>query len=1493
MSATPLPGNRIVTRRWLALFLMIVALLPSRAVRAEVILQYFETRWETIERRIPDVFMAGYGALWVPPPSIADSGGFSVGYDVFDRFDFGNPFRPTLYGTDQGYMRMARELEQAGINLYVDIVLNHNGFRDSSSVWNDGVTNFEDAGGYPGFVTRLPNDVDGDFHGRFESGDLNGRLAGLIDIDQSKNHVFTRHPIPGSPNPIPNETPRIENRRFYPDPNLPDGVIGGRFHFNLQNPDAGVPFQENATALLMRWTQWMVEVKHVKGFRIDAVKHMPTWFINNFFDERIKKLGVDPITGNRFTPFSFGENFTGDFGLLAAYTRKDFGNPFGADYNRDALDFPLFFAMRGVFDAGGFGDMRSLEFSSFDGVDGNFNDGTYGVQFAASHDKGSVGNSNVAHGHILTRTGYPLVYYNSKEFGDNRDFPRDGRGDALGNFGSDFIPRAIRIHEAYATGPHVTRWIDADVYIYERPNSLIVGLNDRADAGFDERWVDTAFRNIRLYELSGNSSPNALPFIDIGADGRAPIRVPRGEGFGFVAYGMLPPAATLTIVNASGVIPPDTLPPNPTNADHARQRLTPLQVVTGNTINVRLTTTADILDDNALIKLNYGMDIDGTPGVLITGGRFRGFEAFTKTNQPGNPGAGLYELDINAENLPDGMHYIETVCFHPRLPNEPAVFDIDRAVVWLDRTPPPASLLFPTRTGTNDITSSAYEVVVGVDRTADNVHVIADSATLSDADIIARLSGDTQARRHDRLEWRRVVEDLPAGIIEMAVVVFEPTGSRNIVRFGNIDVNVPQPQVLLGFDDDDNLFATNFRKLPGSINDPAFGRDIVIRVRRDVDFGLPVGGAPDIRTLSWNDGDFSVAIQVDDGPWIDAVNFIAPPQPGNVLYQNDQTAADAFDEFRFRWRGYTRGAHTIRARAQVNDPLFPLANQTLANVFVEFGTPGPAIAITNPPPSPPAAQILTVNNPTEITVAGTINASIAEFARIFLVQDERAVPLKTYESPVPANFSFSVPVGSFAATDVIPPGALPVTNGTFNIRAVASTAPNNGGISSEALSQLRITGVGAPARLPVFATDGDASEMLGANSRVLAVSQADGPGPYADFAGEGSLTELRARFVDNDLFVVLRGEFFGSNTNDLHLLLVDINAGSGQGARNLATQLNDQGDDMRREISLASLVLSDTTLAGLGIDAIVGVTTPNIAAGFTLGTDGLAGAFDNFRYEGGITVAFDANTAAIPAAAGTAIAGSKAIEYRLPLSLLGNPDPTRLRLSAVSVGNTGFPNPNMLPENASQEFIATQTITQMASFQRSPRILINEVSVGDFANPTIDRIELFNPGASAVNLTGWALRMNDSANERRDYLFPSGFSIPAGGYVVVTDQGGTSPPANTATTLYTGFNITWDESRAGAAYLVDAVGLGIDYVDWRNRDDQDPGDAIRSVPYDTAFSGTVRGPVHGLSLGRSAASTDTDQASDWEATGGIDSSIPTFGGQNVSAPAALTVFWTR
>jgi alpha-amylase len=1483
---------------FIALITMIAG--THRAQAGDVILQCFESQWETIERRMPDIFMAGYSALWVPPPGLADSGGFSVGYDVFDRFNLGTPFRRTLYGTTEGFDRLSDEMDQAGIALYIDTVLNHNGFRDASSIANDGFTPFEESGGYPGFVTRLDgtvppnfyNDVDGDFHGRFEGGDLNFRLSGLIDIAQEKAYFFYRHPAFEDENNIPNEEVNPENRRFYPDLDLP--FQEGRAVYNLADPLAGDPVIENATALLVRYLQYMVEVHGVDGFRLDAVKHTPTFFFNDFFDARVFNVARNPITGTPQTPFSFGEALDGSFSLLDAYTRKDgFGN-------RDVLDFPLFFTMRGVFDGGGFGDMTQLEFGSFDGSDGNANDGSRGVMFANSHDDGNIGLLNLAMAHILTRTGFPVVYYNAKEFGEGREFPKDGRGDALGNFGSDLITHLVRLNKVYASESHLTRYKDPDLYIYERNRLMIIGLNDRGDAGFDERTIQTSFQQgTVLKELSGNAEsafvdPNDDIFdtVTVGANGVATIRVPRNSSQpsggdaqfterGFVIYGPEAPRSTLTITNAAGEIGSDS----PDIEPESRQRLTTLTLVTADTIDVELAVDpSGPVEDNALIKLNYGLPIDANndndTGVFLELGRFAGFEQFTDLTSPtASGGSGMYALSIDATVLDDGYQYIETAAFLQRNPDEPPIYDNERVVVYLDREDPGFELKFPTQSGTDDITTTDFEVVVAVDRTVDNVHVFTNLPDgLTDQQVVDMADGDSQADRRDRLEWRKTLSSLLDGTLKITVLAFEPTGRFRVEHFGGIDVNITQPETFIGWDNDGgNEGTTQFDPIPPSSNDPDFDQDFVVRV--DTDEGA----------LSFTNGDFVVEFMVDDGPWLPAQPF-DPSRPENTFFQNDQDFGDSFDEFRYIWRGYSKGPHTLRARARLSTAT--IFNEVIANIFVEDITPGPAVTITNPaPPSNPPTDIVEVVDPVELLVEGTFDG-LARFAQVFIDFSENPLLLEQFDAASPPEagpFSVSTPVASFSRQDVVPDNAVAIEEGTFPVRVIANTGNAGTGIQSEVSSQLRITGLGSAPQIATFAVDNDAdSDLLGEQSVVLVISPADADlGPFPDFGANNTVTELRGRIANRNLYVAIRGEFFArddSNPENVTLFLLDINNGSGQGVRSLATELTDTQDGLRTEISGADFAI-DAGLPNAAFDVVVGITDPNILVGYTFASSDLPapvqGANDDFQFQSTIVSSFDSNTSEPAAAPGTTIVGTDTVEIAIPLDLLGSPDVANLAMAVATTNDSGtFTSPNTLPENSNDTGGVQQVFQSLATFNVGSGVLINEVGVG-----APDQIELFNTTGSSIDLTGWTLSMSDPATERRDLVFPNGTMLDANGYLVVSDDGMSSPPAPQTGFVYTGFNIPWDPSRGGAVWLEDANGVALDYVDWLNSDGQETSGVVRTLPYNTGFAGdpAPTGPTAFQSLGRSATSGDTDAVADWENTGGVDAEVPSFGGPNNAA----------
>jgi hypothetical protein len=832
---------------------------------APAILQVFESTWANTEARTADAFLAGYGALWVPPPGRAETGGFSVGYDQYDRFDLGSWDDQTLYGTERGVRRMNAAWHRMGGRVYADLVWNHNGFADL------GTPGFPESGAYPGFALTLPDAIDGDFHpGFIEVGGnvIEGRLFGLIDIDHETNFRFIRNPVDaGDPRNLPAGTspwngrlanvPDEANRRFYPSQagsfrDLFDPATGESFRVYDFRGDGseivdGTPVEENALGYLMRNAQWYVQDVGFDGFRLDAVKHMEPWVLE-YFDRAV--YGTNPrrlLDGSVDHVFSFGEVLDGDQGLLQSYTRKDIdpSQPDRVGGNRDALDFPLHFALKANLTNNGLAnDWRNIVNSSFDANDGLANDGSQGVAFDASHDDSGADLGNVANAYLAMRPGNWVVYHNAKQFGDGRDFPRDGRGDALGGLFGDTITTLVGIRNTHGRGDYREAWLDKETLVYAREGSAIVALSNRLDGGFDERWVDSGFApGTRLVELTGNAEDAAVdPFEDIPAvvtvqdDGRVGIRVPRNvapdgdrHDRGYVIYGLPTPQGALAIEGASGTIPGGT----PTGVTNGTTRLADYTVVTGDAFTVALDTVPVTLADGyrdlaadgdaALLKINAGLDVNGNGVVDNTspGGVAYGFETFaTKTSPLALGGDGEFRQLVDTTLLPEGVNFVEVRAFRQRNDGGPAVYTPFKEVLYVDRLPPESAIQDVVPFGDDD----RDFLIESVDGTADSVHFFANLPV--NVDPLTLISQDNRAEQVDRDLFKYGVFDLDSGNHAITVVTYEITGNVNVQRFGGVFLDTGRGAGL------GDLNASGVYG-PGDVTDSSFGFEALLYTRGD------------------------------------------------------------------------------------------------------------------------------------------------------------------------------------------------------------------------------------------------------------------------------------------------------------------------------------------------------------------------------------------------------------------------------------------------------------------------------------------------------------------------------------------------------------------------------------------------------------------------------------------------------------------------------------
>jgi hypothetical protein len=149
-------------------------------------------------------------------------------------------------------------------------------------------------------------------------------------------------------------------------------------------------------------------------------------------------------------------------------------------------------------------------------------------------------------------------------------------------------------------------------------------------------------------------------------------------------------------------------------------------------------------------------------------------------------------------------------------------------------------------------------------------------------------------------------------------------------------------------------------------------------------------------------------------------------------------------------------------------------------------------------------------------------------------------------------------------------------------------------------------------------------------------------------------------------------------------------------------------------------------------------------------------------------------------------------------------------------------------------------------------VVINELLPNSAGTDNADWLELYNPGAADVTLTGWTLEYGTSTYSSAKSL--SDVVIPAGGLVLVHDDGFTPPDG------VTGFNLSIDlgtGSNSDAVRVVNCLGEPVDTVVY-----SDPNE--NSWVDDSGAVATSFAPKSGSeeSIGRRVDGVDTDLSGD-------------------------------
>lgn len=269
-----------------------------------IMVQYFEwylpadsTLWKSVAARAKELAAKGVTSIWLPPAYKGQAGVNDVGYGVYDLYDLGEFNQkgtvPTKYGTKDEYLDAVKKLQDAGIDVYGDIVFNQMMGADAT----EEVEAVEDAGNNRENQISAPENIEAwtkfTFPGRkgkYSAFTWDHTCFDGVDWDQRKGKSSIYN-FEGTPWDTGVDS---ENANY-------DYLMGADVCFS--NP--------KVVEELKKWGQWYVEMTHVRGFRIDAVKHIT----NTFFADWLGTLRKD----GRREYFAVGEYWHQDVNVLEKY----------------------------------------------------------------------------------------------------------------------------------------------------------------------------------------------------------------------------------------------------------------------------------------------------------------------------------------------------------------------------------------------------------------------------------------------------------------------------------------------------------------------------------------------------------------------------------------------------------------------------------------------------------------------------------------------------------------------------------------------------------------------------------------------------------------------------------------------------------------------------------------------------------------------------------------------------------------------------------------------------------------------------------------------------------------------------------------------------------------------------------------------------------------------------------------------------------------------
>jgi len=262
--------------------------------------------WRCLQQSVSELVSAGFSAVWLPPAFKGAGGDRDLGYGVYDFYDLGEFDQKgtvrTKYGTRSEYLATIESFRAAGIQVYVDIVIDHligGDFKEHvrARAYSNADRNFLEGDMYDANVqTHFAYEARKGKYSAFQ-----WHWHHFNATDYNLDHAEDKATILVFEGKSFNQSVSLEKGNF-------DYLMGCNIDFT----------NDETKTEIKNWGEWYLETTKADGVRIDAAKHVSYSFMSDF---------INCLNENRTVPlFVMAEYWEPQIESLNAYIDNSGGN---------------------------------------------------------------------------------------------------------------------------------------------------------------------------------------------------------------------------------------------------------------------------------------------------------------------------------------------------------------------------------------------------------------------------------------------------------------------------------------------------------------------------------------------------------------------------------------------------------------------------------------------------------------------------------------------------------------------------------------------------------------------------------------------------------------------------------------------------------------------------------------------------------------------------------------------------------------------------------------------------------------------------------------------------------------------------------------------------------------------------------------------------------------------------------------------------------------